>query len=390
MRFPDYDARHFLVILVSLGVLAYLPALTLPLLSDDYTQIWLGRKYGPSSGWRDLALDPLYRCRATSILLTYWTEQVFGVSVIAFNISGLVLHVLNTYLVFALGVWRAVGWRVSAIAAAFFAVHEGHQEAVIWYAALPELLVFFFSLLCFFCWILWLHTGKARTVHYMAALIFFVLALLSKESAVVVVPLIVVACVTERVPWRKTVFGALPFAVLAIAYTGFIFAARNNHLHFQDGTFSLQVPVWLTLPNSFWRLFWIWGLLSLLALLALRARQWTKLLGVAMIWVTVTLLPYCFLTYMPRVPSRHTYLASVGLAWIVAAGFLTLKERWNNSKPWVLSALLAVVLIHNCIYLWTRKHQQFVLRAAPTEALIDFARRMSGPIYVKCFPYGAV
>ncbi len=257
MRFPDYDARHSSVILVFLAVLPYLRALILPLLSDDYTQIWLGRKYGPSSGWRDLALDPLYRCRATSILLTHWTEQLFGVSANVFNISGLFLHILNTYLVFALGVWRAIGWRVSATAAAFFAVHEGHQEAVIWYAALPELLVFFFSLLCFVCWILWLQTGKARTVHYMAALIFFVLALLSKESAVVVVPLIVVAGVTERAPWRKTVFAALPFAVLAIAYSGFIFAARNNHLHFQDGTFSLHAPVWLTLPKLPWRLFWI-------------------------------------------------------------------------------------------------------------------------------------
>ena len=31
-------------------------------------------------------------------------------------------------------------------------------------------------------------------------------------------------------------------------------------------------------------------------------------------------MPYSFLTYMPRLPSRHTYLASVGLAFIVAAG----------------------------------------------------------------------
>ena len=73
MRFPDYERRRLLLILAALGLLAYLPALALPLLSDDYTQIWLGRRYGPVSGWRDLALDALYRCRATSILLTHWT-----------------------------------------------------------------------------------------------------------------------------------------------------------------------------------------------------------------------------------------------------------------------------------------------------------------------------
>ena len=31
-------------------------------------------------------------------------------------------------------------------AAAFFAVHEGHQEAIVWYSAISELLVFFFGL----------------------------------------------------------------------------------------------------------------------------------------------------------------------------------------------------------------------------------------------------
>jgi hypothetical protein len=52
-------------------------------------------------------------------------------------------------LVFAMGVWRPIGWRVSALAACYFAVSQRHHEAVIWYAALPELLVFFFCILSF-------------------------------------------------------------------------------------------------------------------------------------------------------------------------------------------------------------------------------------------------
>src|SRR5690242_14780896 len=96
-----------------LCVLAYWRSLSLPLISDDYLQIQLGRDYGRISGWAALAGDPLYRCRATSLLLTYWTERIFGLSAPAFNVSSLVLHLLNTWLVLAAGACRRIGWRVS-------------------------------------------------------------------------------------------------------------------------------------------------------------------------------------------------------------------------------------------------------------------------------------
>src|SRR5262249_39053552 len=72
----------FLIVLLSVAI--YLPFLTLPLLPDDYLQVTLARKYGPVSAWGALAEDPLYRSRATSLILTYWTERVFGFSRLAF------------------------------------------------------------------------------------------------------------------------------------------------------------------------------------------------------------------------------------------------------------------------------------------------------------------
>jgi hypothetical protein len=390
MRLRDLSLPSLLLLLAALGVLAYLPSLTLPLVSDDYTQIWLGRQYGPPSGWSELARDPLYRCRATSIWMTYWTERLFGASAPVLNASSLVLHVLNTWLVFALGAWRAVGWRVAALAAAFFAVHEGHQEAVMWYAALPELLVFFFAVLALLAWILWVQSAAARFRLYAASLILFALALLSKESAVALVPLLVLPAWTGRLPWKKTVLSLAPFAGFAAVYVTLAFSGSDDHQHFRDGTFSLSAPVWMTLPNSALRLFWIWGVASLLYLGIRRAKEWTRLLTLAGCWVGVTLLPYSFLTYMPRVPSRHLYLASAGLALVVAAGFLAFHERRRPARRWAVATLAAVIVLHNCLYLWTKKRDQYVRRAAPVEALIDFSRKTEGRIHVKCFHYGEV
>lgn len=130
----------------TLCVLAYGRALSLPFIADDYLQIELGRQFAPPSGWSALALDPLYRCRATSMFVTYWLDSLFGPNPFYFNLASLFLHVLNSLLVFALGTWRMVGWKVSAIAACFFAICLRPSEAVIWFAAVPELLVFFFVL----------------------------------------------------------------------------------------------------------------------------------------------------------------------------------------------------------------------------------------------------
>src|SRR5688500_1636764 len=109
---------------------------------------------------------------------------------------------------------------------------------------------------------------------------------------------------------------------------------------------------------------------------------------VAAAWTVFTLLPYSFLTYMPRVPSRHTYLASVALAWLVAAAFLAVRARWRN-RPEVAVAVALVIVLQNYGYLWTRKQRQFAERAAPTRDLVEFSKRNPGPIYVKCFPYGS-
>ncbi|MEQ1887250.1 MAG: glycosyltransferase family 2 protein, partial [Bryobacteraceae bacterium] len=369
-------AAGMLVGLTALTLLAYGRALQLPFIADDYVQVQLARDYGPVSGWPALAQDALYRCRATSLVLTYWTERAFGLDPLAFRLSGLVLHILGSFLVFGLGSWRPIGWKVAALATCFFAVSQRHSEAVIWYAALPELLVFVFSLASFLCWVHWLQSRSHRGAAYAGAFVCYLLALLSKESAVAVVPLLVLAVVTQREWNLRSLWGTAPFALTAGAYFLLAFAARKTHLHFNDGTFSLDAPFVEVLIRSAGGLSRVWGLTAIALLLILKARRWLVLGTIAGIWVVLTLLPYSFLTYMPRVPSRHTYFASVGIALIVAAAALTLRE-WAaiHNKRWVVPLLAAVLIVHQSGYLWFYKQPQYALRAEPTEALVRAGRQ---------------
>ncbi len=379
------DSRHARIwtlgVLAALAILAYAPVFTQPLIQDDYPNIDLARVYGPPSGWADMAGNPVFRYRATWWLLAYWTNRLFGLAPAAYAVS-VGLHVVATWLVFALGVWRPIGWRVSAIAAAFFAVYEGHQEAVMWYSASNETLLFLFGAGAFACWIQFVQDGGAGW--YAAALAAFLLALATKESAYVFAALMLLPA--WRAGWKRMGWWA-GFATLAAADIGLIASARATSFRFQDGSFSLHAPFWITWTVSYGRLLWVWGLLALAALVALRAKEYTRTVVAAALWIAIALLPYSFLTYMHRVPSRHTYLASVGLAWIVGAAFLAARARF---RPTWIAAAAAVVLVGNIGYLWTRKRQQFLERAAPTEALIEVARKVNGPIYVRCYPDAAL
>jgi hypothetical protein len=373
-----------------MAVLAYTPALTLPLIADDYVQIDLGRRYGDSSGWRALMDDALYRCRATSILLTRSTEWLFGISRSAFNASSLLVHILNCFLILGLGVWKPVGWRITALGAVFFAAIEVHHEAVIWYAALPELLVFTFVLGTFLCWVIWMQAEHRAKRWYISALLCFVLALASKESAVCVVGLMAMAVLIRSWRDRQLWLALTPFAVLSLLYFASIYVARSTHLHFNDGTFSLRAPFWVTLFNSSIRLLWPWGYVAL-ASVALAGRLRVRFACAMGAWILITLLPYSFLTYMSRVPSRHTYIASVGLALVLGLATLSIWRivlRRGVVAKCLAVAIIAACILHNTLYLWTRKQSQFEERARATQELLDALRASDGVVEVKCFPYG--
>src|SRR6516165_9338049 len=73
-----------------------------------------------------------------------------------------------------IGVLAPIGWRISAIAACIFAVSQRHREAVMWYAALPELMVFFFVLLSLLCWVRWLQSPRGSEAAYICTMAAYI------------------------------------------------------------------------------------------------------------------------------------------------------------------------------------------------------------------------
>lgn len=374
-----------LLALAGLALLAYLPALTQPFIADDFVNLWKARQYAPISGWKALSADPIHFFRPVLVFSAWAIDRLFGPWPPAFYGFSLLLHVLVTWLIFALGRWDALGWRISALAAAFFAVHEGHQEAVMWFSAVYEPFLALFLLLGLLAWIEWLRSPQPRPTLQTAALFCFLLALASKESAVMMIPLLALPLWIEpRWRWRG-VRGLPPFLIVALAWYGWMFFGGTPYPRLGDGSFSFHAPFLKTWLNSFARLLWPFGFLAVTVLLP-PVKRHLRLLLLAGLWISIALIPYCFLTYLDRIPSRQTYVAGIGLAWLTGAAFLSLWDRYVSGRK-LIAAAGVIVVAANVGYLWTRKRTQFLERAAPTEALIRLARHSEGRIRVEEFPY---
>lgn len=373
------------VCIVLLSCVLYLPFLGVPFLPDDYLQITLARSFGPVNEWRNMLDEPLFRNRATSLVLTYWTDLLFPLSAVAYGMSSILLHAVNGLLVYGLGTARSIGWRLSALTAITFALQERHHEAVVWYASLPELLVFMFILTTLLFWIRWLHMNRPPVITYSAMLISFVLALLSKESGIVAIPLMALLAFLEKADLRRALRALLPFVLVGSSYVFWVFQGYEQNHHFTDGTFAVQSGFLKTAALSTGRGLWVWGWVALTLLLLFRIKQRAVPVA-ALVWMFASLLPYSFLTYMRTVPSRHHYLAAVGCCLIVAMGLLTLCERIGRPRV-VLWCLLAIGS-HHAIYLWTAKYTQFERRSEPIEAFLRYLNsEPRRPILIHCSDY---
>ena len=347
-----------------LCVLAYAPTLRIPLIEDDYVNLSESQVYGAPSELPALIHHTVYRVRATSFWSIYPMFRAFGVQPLPYRVLSLVLHILNTWLLFAIALsWPAMR-RAAFWAAAFFAVHEGHQEAVMWFTAIAELWSFFFGAIALWCW------QKNR---WWGCVAFF-LALISKESSIVFLPLFYLVAPSRD--WRKW----LPYAAVAVVVTGSIFLTSNSSFRFSDGSFSLHAPFFITWPRGVGRVLWIWGWLAAAVVWFLGDTKARRTSLVLLGWIVVSLAPYIFWTYSTEIPSRETYIASAGLALLCGMALTLLPDRR------LVAALAAVMLVHNVGYLWTKKRAQFVQRAAPTDQLIALARSTTQPIWVRCFP----
>jgi len=203
-----------------------------------------------------------------SYALDYWLyEAIWGVA-----LTNIILHGANTILLFffTLTLINISGQpgtlfkniKDQDLVAAFFVailfcIHPQHVESVAWLAERKDVLCLFFVLLTFILYIIYtrIETGFKRAIYYCLALVFFIMALLSKPMAVTVPFLLVLGDFyplkrmleensdTLIVNWhsiRKSIFEKLPFFLGSLAVMVITMSAQTAAINPLD-KFGLQL-----------------------------------------------------------------------------------------------------------------------------------------------------
>ena len=208
------------VSIVVVIVAAYWPALRMPFVSDDYVIANLTRLFSGNysivftRGGGDGFFRPI------GFISLAWTWPWAGLDPVRWRAVALVLHCMNSALVYVLarsiGVARPWAW----FAGALFAVHGAHPEAVAWIAGRFDVLAAFFSLISLLAFIPLCKTGAL--MWGIAGGITVTAGILSKESAYAVPLMMAVYAVSEPNFRKRGAKLLAPFFLLASA----LFACR--------------------------------------------------------------------------------------------------------------------------------------------------------------------
>ncbi len=208
------------------GLLAYSNILNAYFLSDDFAQI--GRvlagdfsvTWGESHGG---FFRPLF-------ILSYvldvflWERNQFG-----FHLTNLVLHVLNSFLVYLLAdeLTKSQQRNFSLAAGFIFLLHPSHTEAVSWISGRADLLATFFCSLALLLYLSHLRTKRASSLAL--SLLSFWFALLSKESAVCLPLLILVLtfALNKTNDFRATLARSLKYTLVFVGVFAVYLSVRT-------------------------------------------------------------------------------------------------------------------------------------------------------------------
>jgi protein O-mannosyl-transferase len=135
-----------------------------------------------------------------------------------YHFNNLVLHSLNSWLVFRLLKKLNQTTLISFITAVLFAVHPLHVESVAWAAERKDVLYTFFQLLALIYYIK--YDGSKNTKFYIYSILLFVASCLSKGMGVVLPALLIITdyCFLKKPIGIKMFINKIPFFILTLAF----------------------------------------------------------------------------------------------------------------------------------------------------------------------------
>ena len=318
--------------------------------------------------------------------LTWWSHmldvQMYGMSAGPHHVTSLLLHIVNTLLLF--GLLHAMTGRLgpSAFVAALFAAHPLHVESVAWVSERKDVLSTLFWMLTVWAYLRYLRRPRLGRYFLMAAV--FVLGLMAKPM-LVTLPFVLLlldvwplgrVTLAWSTPQRSRVVELvrekLPLIALAAASSIITFVvqrqggavAASEALPLGDRVANALVSYMRYIGRMLWpaRLaavypfsrplpeWWVVGSLLgffAMSIVAIRAGRRYPYVAVGWLWYVGTLVPVIGIIQVgsQAMADRYTYVPLVGLFIVVAWGAVDLCARWPHRRQVLpVAAGLAIVV----------------------------------------------
>jgi hypothetical protein len=228
MNLSPFHRRMLLTMLgiSALTVLVYLPAMTDEFCVFDDPSYVTGNPYVATGlSWANVKWALTQRHSAMWHPVTSISHmldvQLFGMNARAQHAVNLLLHIVNSSLLFVV-LWQLTGrFGRSAVAAALFALHPLHVESVAWISERKDMLSGLFFFLTLLAHTQYARKGGAR--RYLLVLLFFTLGMLSK-AMLVTLPIVLLLLdywpldrLKSRADWKRAVVEKLPMLPVILA-----------------------------------------------------------------------------------------------------------------------------------------------------------------------------
>jgi hypothetical protein len=317
--------------------------------------------------------------------LSYQIEyQIAGFSPAIFHFTNVLLHALNTVLVFLIAgsLWR--DRRIGFLVALLFAIHPLHTEAVSWISARKDLLsalFFLSSIRLYHLFVARVHEPLLRHWTLWLSIICFALSLLAKVSTVPLPLLLLLMDFSSgRKISRAVLLEKIPYVVLAVVFVVIAIVGKSNALSslpfLSTLSLAMQATVFLLskllLPLGLSVMypvrdvptllspFTIIAATSIIAVLLVALFSWRKdrrvTLGIVWFFVMVAPMVATF-AKGPEVAltsDRYAYLPSIGMLAILSLAGVRLWDRFaktNIIRGIALGAFIVLLLLFSMLTL---------------------------------------
>jgi tetratricopeptide (TPR) repeat protein len=286
-----------------------------------------------------------------------------------FHLTNLLLHLLNTLLVFVVIRRLFSVNRIALIAAVLFGVHTLHVESVVWVTERKDVLYALFYLLAIWQYVSYAQGKKMK--NYSIALVLFTLALMTKGMAVALAPslLLIDFSLQRKGELKRVLIEKIPFFALAIFFgylaiqgqsqSGAHDVTQNQGL-VRQGAFAgyalwtyfgkLLAPINLSAIYSYpaavgtgLGIYWIFPALSLGVLgvlLWLRKKQRILFFGLAFFLVNIVLVLQVLPVGVGFMSDRFAYVSSIGIFVMLGFAF----HHFYEKKQAIRGVLVALGL----------------------------------------------